>query len=163
MCGTLTGCNSFEAAQKAHDIVAAVVAVAQADLPSLEATGVFSAAEGTSVQNYLGAVASLNDQYQSCINKVSSATLQTKSKFLACANTFAAGLADPKELAALRILNPKAQQQVQLWVTAVSIGVNSVVSAFGGQSAPPPAVTATQPTNAQLGELARRAQQISGK
>jgi hypothetical protein len=137
----IAGCNAYQTAQKAHDIVAAVVAVAQADLPSLTQTGVFSASEDAAVAGYLNLTVTLNGQYQTCISSANSATLNKKSKFLTCLNTFAQGLSDPKELAALRVMSPKAQQQVQLWITAASVGVSSVIAALGGSPVASPQVS----------------------
>lgn len=140
VCFSFAGCNAYQTAQKAHDIVAAVVAVAQADLPSLTQTGVFSASESAAVTGYLNLATNLNGQYETCITNANNTTLNKKSKFVACLDTFAAGLSDPKELASLRIMNPKAQQQVQLWITAASVGVSSVIAALGGQAPAAPQV-----------------------
>lgn len=141
----IVGCNAYQTAQKAHDIVAAVVAVAQADLPSLTQTGVFSASESAAVTGYLNLAVNLNGQYATCLSNANNSTLNKKSKFLGCLDAFAAGLSDPKELASLRIMNPKAQQQVQLWVTAASVGVSSVIAALGGQAPAAPQVTQLPP------------------
>lgn len=140
------GCNAYQTAQKAHDIVAAVVAVAQADLPSLTTTGVFSASESAAVTSYLNLTVNLNGQYQTCIANAQNTTFEKKGKFLACLQVFAQGLSDPKELAQLRVMNPKAQQQVQLWITAASVGVSSVVAALGGQAQPAAQVAVEQPS-----------------
>lgn len=140
------GCNAYQTAQKAHDVVAAVVAVAQADLPSLTATGVFSASESAAVTSYLNLTVNLNEQYQTCLANAQNTIFDKKGKFLACLQVFAQGLSDPKELAQLRVMNPKAQQQVQLWITAASIGVSSVVAALGGQSQPAPQVALERPS-----------------
>lgn len=148
VCFGLGACNAYQTAQRAQSVVAAVIAVAQADLPSLQATGVFSSSEGQAVTNYLTLATNLNGQYATCLSNANNTTLNKKTKFLACLSTFAAGLDDPKELAALRIMSPKAQQQVQLWVTAASVGVNSVIAALGGQAAPAPQV-AEIPTSAK--------------
>jgi hypothetical protein len=144
----IAGCNAYQTAQKAHDIVAAVMAVAQADLPSLQQTGVFSASEDAAVANYLNLTVTLNGQYQTCITSANSATLNKKGKFLTCLDTFAQGLSDPKELAALRIMRPKAQQQVQLWITAASVGVSSVIAALGGSPVASPQVSQLSGTQA---------------
>ncbi len=139
-CIAFAGCNAYQTAEKAHDIVAAVVAVAQADLPSLTQTGVFTASDSVAVTNYLNLVVNLNGQYATCLSNANDTMLNKTGKFLACLNTFAQGLSDPKELATLRVMNPKAQQQVQLWITAASVGVSSVVAALGGQATPAPQV-----------------------
>ncbi|HEX5424806.1 MAG TPA: hypothetical protein VFW94_14760 [Candidatus Acidoferrales bacterium] len=141
VCFSIAGCNAFQKAQKAHDIVGAVVAVAQADLPSLQATGVFNASEAAAVTNYLNLTVTLNGQYQTCITSANSATLNKKGKFVTCLDTFAQGLSDPRELAQLRVMRPGAQQQVQLWITAASVGVSSVIAALGGSPVVSPQVS----------------------
>lgn len=141
VCMVIGGCNAYQTAQKAHDIVAAVIAVAQADLPSLTQTGVFSASEQAAVTNYLNLAVNLNGQYQTCINTAETAAFSKKGKFLACLQTFAQGLSDPKELAQLRVMSPKAEQEAQLWITAASTAISSVVAALGGQTAPAPQVS----------------------
>jgi hypothetical protein len=156
VCFGLGACNAYQTAQRAHDVVAAVIAVAQADLPSLQATGVFSAAEGATVTNYLNVATNLNGQYATCLANANNTTLNKQSKFLSCLSTFAAGLADPQELALLRVMNPKAQQQVQLWITAASVGVSSVIAALGGQAAPTPQVAEAQPKESELRAFADR-------
>lgn len=143
-------CNAYQTAERAHDVVAAVIAVGQADLPSLQATGIFSTSEQATVSNYLTLAANLNGQYATCLSNANNTTLNKKTKFLSCLSTFAAGLANPRELALLRVMSPKAQQQVQLWVTAASVGVSSVIAALGGQAAAPPQVASVQPAETEL-------------
>lgn len=157
VCFVFAGCNAYQKAEKAHDIVAAVVAVAKADLPSLTQTGVFSASESAAVTGYLNLATNLNGQYATCLSNANNSTLNKKSKFLGCLNTFAAGLSDPKELASLRIMNPKAQQQMQLWITAASIGVSSVIAALGGQAVPSPTVSENLPLPLDLRPFAEQA------
>lgn len=154
VCFSAAGCNAYQTAQKAHDIVAAVVAVAQADLPSLTATGVFSASEEAAVTNYLNLATNLNGQYQTCITNGNQAMLGKAGKFLVCLNAFAAGMNDPKELAQLQLMNPKAQQQVQLWITAASVGISSVIAALGGQAQPLAQVARIRPAGLRPGEQA---------
>lgn len=149
----LAGCSAYQKAQTAYNIIESIVSVAEADLPSLQATGLFSASEGAVVGEYLQLVGNLNDQYRSCITNAQNTMLKNSGKFVACLNVFSVGLADPKELAALRVLSPKAQKQVQLYVTAVQIGVNAAVAALGGQQAQAPVVTAA-PTTAELHSFA---------
>lgn len=157
VCFAFAGCNAYQTAEKAHDIVAAVVAVAQADLPSLTQTGIFSASESAAVTGYLNLATNLNGQYATCLSNANNSTLNKKSKFLGCLNTFAAGLSDPKELASLRIMNPKAQQQVQLWITAASVGVSSVIAALGGQAPASPQVAQELPAPMNLRAFAGHA------
>src|SRR5579864_9799799 len=126
----LSGCSSYSKAVTAYNVIAAIVGVAQADLPALQAAGVISPAEAPVVGGYVALVGSLNAQYKSCIDNAQSTKLKNASKFLLCASAFDVGLSDPKELAQLRVLNPKAASRVQLWATAVQIGLNSAIGAL---------------------------------
>lgn len=156
VCFNFLGCNAYQTAEKAHDIVAAVVAVAQADLPSLTQTGVFSASESAAVTGYLTLATNLNGQYATCLSNANNSTLNKKSKFVACLNTFAQGLSNPQELASLRVMTPKAQQQAQLWITAASVGVSSVIAALGGQAPPSPQVAEHNPDERGMAVFERR-------
>ena len=163
VCLGLAGCNAYQTAQKAHDIVAAAVAVAQADLPSLQGAGVFSVSEAQTVTAYLTLATNLNNQYETCLTNANNTTLNKKSKFLGCLTTFSADLSDPKELASLRVMNPKAQQQVQLWITTVSVGISSVIAALGGQAEPSPQVVAGPVTSNSFGvsrEISQAREQV---
>ncbi|MGH9734666.1 MAG: hypothetical protein ACRD8A_08770 [Candidatus Acidiferrales bacterium] len=162
VCFGFAGCSAYQAAQRAHDVVAAVVAVAQADLPSLQAAGVFSTSDATAVGNYLSLTTMLDGQYQTCINTANSATLNKKGKFVTCLDTFAQGLSDPKELAQLRVMRPGAQQQVQLWITAASIGVSSVIAALGGQAVASPQVSELRPSSGVQLAFDRRVEAVAG-
>lgn len=149
----MAGCSSYQKAQSAYTVIESIVGVATADLPSLQATGLFSAQEAAVAGGYLQLVGNLNTQYEACITNAQNAMLKTAGKFVACLNVFSTGLADPKEMAALRILSPKAQKQVQLYVTAFQVGLNAAVAALGGQQAQAPVVT-TAPTTAELHQFA---------
>lgn len=152
---SMAACSAYQKAETAYKVIAIIVSLAQADLPAFQATGVISVAESQAVSSYLGAVANLNGQYSTCIDNAENATLSTKAKFLACANIFTSGLLNAKELEGLRILNPKAQHQVQLWVSAVQLGLNSTVIALGGAVEPAP-VVGSAPTTAELHSFEKR-------
>jgi hypothetical protein len=137
----LAGCSSYQKAVTVYTVVESVLAVANAELPNLpvQDQGV---ARGLTV-----AVGGLNDQYKSCIDNAESAMLSTKGKFVACLNLFATGLADPKELANLRVLSPATQAKVQLYVTAVQAGINAGLAFFGsGSTQAAPQVGSAPPT-----------------
>src|SRR6266404_2639504 len=110
---SMTACNAYQTAETAYHVIEAIAGVVEADLPSLQAAGLFSPQEGQVISGYLSLVKRLNDQYGSCVANVQSAMLSTKGKYLACANVFSAGLLDPNELAQLRVISPRAQQKVQ--------------------------------------------------
>lgn len=150
---SMAGCTGYQKAQSAYNVIENIVTVATADLPSLQATGLFSPQEAAVVGSYLQLTGNLNNQYEACITNAQNAMLKTAGKFVACLNVFSTGLADPKELAALRVLSPKAQKQVQLYVTAFQVGINAAVAALGGLQAQAPVVTAA-PTVAELHQFA---------
>lgn len=89
---------------------------------------------------------------------------ETKSsgKFLACRDTFAAGLANQQKLASLWVLNSKAQQQVRLWITAASVGVSTVIAALGGQITEAPQVASEIPNSKYQNALNRHIAAAAG-
>ena len=155
------GCTGYQKAQTAYNVVEGIFAVAQADLPSLQAAGVFSPQEATVINAYVSLGQTLTGQYESCITNAQNTMLKTSGKFLSCLTIFSSGLVDPKELAALRVLNPKAQHNVQLWITAAQIGINSVIAALGGQQSAPVAI-APAPTSAELRVFEQRVRFAAG-
>ena len=139
-----SGCNALATAQKAHDIIGAVLTVATNDIQPLESAGVLTQDEATIASSYVALGVNLNAQYGTCI----AASGNNKAKLVACVNAFGAGLQNPSELAQLRVLSPKAQAQVQLWASAAIIALNSVVAALQPQSAPlaAPQIAGSLPT-----------------
>lgn len=151
----LAGCDIYKDASNTVAVIGKIVTIAQTDLPALQATGIFSAAEGANIANYLAAAKTLNTQTGSCVETAHVAG-NKKSAFLACFNTFTAGLLAPQELALLRVVNPKAQQTVQVWVTAVVLAVNTALQLSGGAPAAPPQVAAMPASRPELLALERR-------
>lgn len=152
-----TGCNASATASRAQAVVAGILAIAQADVPVLEQGGTISATDAPIVNAYLALGVTLNGQLATCIS--SAVTAGSKSAaFLACFQTFTNGLLSPAELAQLRLLSPRAQSQTVLWVTAIALGVNVALDAFGGNTiATPVAVGASvTPSTAQLEALRTR-------
>jgi hypothetical protein len=145
----IAGCNKFADAQNTIGVIAQIVSTAQSDLPSLQASGVFTAAEAIAVTNYLGAVSLLDTQAGTCLTAIGKNG--ANAALVACFTTFANGLVSPAELADLRVLNPKAQARVQLWVTAFALAINAGAEFFGGATSAPPQI-ADQP--AQQADLA---------
>jgi hypothetical protein len=148
----LSGCTSdqqIKVANTVYTVVEAVVTTAQQDLPALVAAGIFTPAEQPIVNGYLTILGSLNDQYQACL-----ATAQTKlSKVLVCAQGFTTALNSSAVLSELRVLNPKAQSKVQLYIAAVQIALNVALVALGTPAAQPPVLTQSA-TKAELHEFA---------
>lgn len=152
---SITGCNAYNDAVTATNTIGTIVTVAEAAVPNFQATGVFSASEAAAITGYLGAVGTLNAQTQTCVGQAQTAGGK-KAAFLGCFNTFASALASPAELAQLRILNPNAQKQVQIWVTAISLTVNVILKEVGGTQMTAPTVSAYQPTDQDIQNLRAR-------
>jgi hypothetical protein len=151
-----SGCNSYQKAETAYNVIKGIVQVAEADLPSLQAAGIVTANDAATISHYLTTASLLDEQYGSCIDNAQSTKLKTAGKFLACLNIFATGLSDPKELLGLRIMSASAQKRVQLYIVAVQIALNASVTALGGQTAPPPTITPATPTTSELNDLRSR-------
>ena len=153
----LGGCNAAAVATRTQNIVAGVIAIAQADIPVLEQGGTISAADAPIVNAYLALGVSLDSQLAACNQNAISAGSK-KAAFLGCFNAFSNGLLSPSELAQLRVLSPKAQNQTIIWVTAIALGVNVAFDAFGGTPIMTPVTvgTAPPPTTSDLELLAAR-------
>ena len=143
------GCNATTAAQDFANVITGILNIAKAEIPALPP------ADGAIVTEWTTLGTTLDGQLQSCITAATTAGGK-KPAFLACFNTFAGGIASPAELAQLRVLSPGSQSKVQLWVTAIILGVNAALTSFGGAPAATPTVAGVQPTHAELAQLARR-------
>jgi hypothetical protein len=142
------GCNASQAAQRAQSVIAAVLNIAQAEEAALPPS------DAAVLTPWVSAGETLNGQLSSCIAGATAAGSK-KSAFLACFNTFAQGLFSPTELSQLRLLSPGTQKKVQLWVTAISVGLNVAIPAFGGTEVTPPTLGGA-PSAAELRGFARR-------
>lgn len=146
----VAGCNATTTAQDFANVVTGILNIAKAEIPALPP------ADGAIVAQWTTVGTTLDAQLQSCITGATAAGGK-KAAFLACFNTFAAGIASPTELAQLRVLSTGSQSKVQLWVTAIILGVNAALTSLGGTPAGTPQMADAQPTHAALAQLARRA------
>ncbi len=138
----LGGCKQQPAVVSALNIVQQVISLAQADLPALQIAGTLSAGDETAVQGWLSAASTIVGQGQTCVNGLG--TGGTTAALANCVNTIGTGLLSPAEMAQLRIISPKAQHSVAIYVTAVVLGVNAVATIVSAtQTATPPVGSAT--------------------
>lgn len=142
------GCNPTTTAQDFANVITGILNIAKAEIPALPP------ADGAIVSQWTTLGTTLDGQLRSCVTAATAAGGK-KSAFLACFNTFTQGLLSTTELAQLRVISSASQSKVQLWVTAVSLGVNAALTAFGGAAQPAPQVSAEQPTRAALEAFAR--------
>ncbi|HEX4002326.1 MAG TPA: hypothetical protein VHX36_06730 [Candidatus Acidoferrales bacterium] len=145
----LAGCNTTTAAQGFANVITGILNIAKAETPALPPADAAIIAQWTTLGTTLDA------QLQTCITSATAAGGK-KAAFLACFNTFAAGIASPTELAQLRVLSSGSQNKVQLWVTAIILGVNAALTSFGGVAATPPQVAAQPASRQELVALAQR-------
>lgn len=154
---SMGGCDGFKVSIGVHNAVAGGIVLAQDELPGLQAVGVVSAQEDSVISSYLNGLVGLNAQFASCYTNANQTSLKTNAKFLSCLNIFVAGVVDPKELATFRVLNPKAQAKVQLWVGFIAGSINVAITQLGGMTEPAPVIAPVAPTSAELHDFARRA------
>jgi len=147
---SMSSCNGYATAEKVNHVVAVIITLAEGDIPAFQAAGAINAQEVKVIENYLSTVSTLNSQYGSCVDNANNAKLKTNGKFLACLNIFLQGATDPQELAQFRILNPKAQQRVQLWVAAIQLGINTAIAALGGTTQQPVQIAPVSTPSAEL-------------
>ncbi len=144
-----TGCNATTTAQDFANVIAGILNIAKAEIPALPP------ADAAIVTQWTTLGTTLDAQLQTCITDATAAGGK-KAAFLACFNTFAAGIASPAELAQLRVLSAGSQSKVQLWVTAIILGVNAALTSFGGTPAATPQVAALPASHEELAQLARQ-------
>lgn len=147
------GCNAYQKAEAAYHVVESILNLAKAEIPTLQTAGIYSPQDSALAMKYIGFVGGLNDQYGTCVTNAQSAMLSKKGKFLSCLTTFVGGLADPNELAALRVMNPSAQKRIQLYVVAFQTGLNIAITSLGGKQTPPAATGLVAPTVAEMHEF----------
>lgn len=142
---SLAGCSALEKAQTAANVIGAILAVAQAEIPAVPP------ADQAGYSGFVTLGQALDSQLQACI-VAANAGVTKSGKFLACFNGFAAGLASPAEQAQLRLLNDKTRAKVQLYLVGVIAGVNVAVQSFGGTKLQAP-VIGPAPASADLRAL----------
>lgn len=130
----MTGCTASTVAQRAETSISVAVAVAQAEAPLIPV------ADQAGYNGFVALAVGLNTQLSACVSNASG-IMGRSSKFLACFNAFAAGVASPAELAQLRLLSPSVQAKVQVYVAAIVAGVNVAVVALGGKAVASPSVS----------------------
>lgn len=143
------GCNATTAAQDFANVITGILNIAKAEIPALPP------ADGAIVAQWTTLGTTLDGQLQTCIASATAAGGK-KAAFLGCFNTFAAGIASPAELAQLHVLSAASQSKVQLWVTAIVLGVNAALTSFGGTAAATPQIAAEPASHQDLLALARR-------
>jgi hypothetical protein len=150
----LGGCNEYKTATATVTTIGQIVTIAQSDLPAICATGAITAAECTQIGQGLTGITALDTQAGTCLT--AAGTSAKNAAILACYNAFATGLTSPAELAFFHVKDPKTQAQIEVWVTAVTLAVNTVLDLVGGSSLAMP-VLADQPASRRdLHALARR-------
>jgi hypothetical protein len=141
------GCNAATTAQNFANVITSILNIAKAEVPALPP------ADAAIVQQWAALGTTLEAQLQTCIAGATAAGGK-KAAFLACFNAFAAGFASPTELAQLRVLSSASLGKVQLWVTAIVLGVNAALASFGGTATPTPQVAAEPVSHRDLVVLA---------
>ena len=141
----MSACNGYDVAVRVANIIAAVLQVAAAESAAVPA------ADQPAYKNFVVLGQTLESQLQACLEAADSGMTKS-SKFLACFNNFTSGLAAPAELAQLRVLAPDTQKRVQLYLTAITVGVNTAIAAYGGTQSAPPSITQA-PTKADMNQL----------
>src|SRR5579864_4021966 len=117
----LSACNGYDTAVKASNVIAAILQVAQAEV------SVVPAADQVAYANFVTLGITLQTQLQTCIESADSG-MSKSGKYLACFNGFATGLSSPAELTQLHLLSPDVQKKVQLYLAAITVGVNTAVA-----------------------------------
>lgn len=148
LCGTtfLSGCSATTEAQKIQSVVDGIVHIIAVDVPALPPQ------DASVAQPWTALLVSLDSQLDSCVANATTSGGK-KATFLACFNSFAAGVENPQELAQLRIMSPASQTKVEIWATAVILAVNTALTDWGSAAQPTPVVTSAPVANVDLYNL----------
>jgi hypothetical protein len=118
----LVACQEQPKVLAALGVVQNVIAVAQADLPGLQVSGVITQAGETAAESWLTGASSIVGEGITCVTGLGSSGSGTA--IASCVTTIGTGLISPTQEAQLRIVDAKSQHNVQIYVTAVILGVN---------------------------------------
>jgi hypothetical protein len=128
----LAGCaDPYGACVKAGANIATSISGANQTVVTLETGGLISPAEEINVLGYLKFVNDTDGAFLACASAAHTAG-NKPGTYTACAQTFSTSLANPQELALIKVSNPAAADQIQAVVTAVNAAVTAVTAALGG-------------------------------
>lgn len=129
----LVGCSDpYGACEKAAADIGTGIGGGMKTVDQLRVSGLISAAEETNVLGYLKFVNDANGAFGLCAQSAHTAGSKAGA-YTACANVFQTTLANPAELALIKVGNPQAQQEVQTVVNGVNTGITAVMTALGGK------------------------------
>lgn len=148
----LAGCSAQQSATDFANVLGSILNIAKAEEPALPPN------DAAVITPWVNVGMTLEGQLQSCI--VGAGPSGKKAAFVGCFNTFASGLVNPTELAQLRVVSAGSQSKVQLWATAVIIGVNAALTQFGGSTLPMPVVSGTPASSEQIGRFTEQVSSI---
>jgi predicted small secreted protein len=141
----LGGCNYYKTADTGYHVIVAAVSAGEAELQPYLAAGITSPAENAVLDSFYHSLLALATTMDACNERAK--PVNTKQAFIACAQPLAAALANPATLAGLRVINPRAQAKVQVYIIAVVGGINVVLTALGAPAALVPTVATTLPVS----------------
>ena len=99
-------------------------------LGQLNQDGLINKTELADYAGYLGSVTTANQKFRQDIRVIHSSKVTGKAEYLSAASTFASSASDPQLLAALHVVNPKAQAKVQTVVQSIQTVLAGIQTAI---------------------------------
>jgi hypothetical protein len=129
----LYGCSDpYGACEKAAADIGTSIGAGMKTVDSLRVSGLITPQEETQVLGYLKFANDANGAFGVCAQQAHIAGSKSGA-YTACAAAFQTTLANPTELALIRVGNSQAQQNVQTIVNGVNTGITAVLTAIGGR------------------------------
>lgn len=127
----LVACSTdpYTASMKASLDVSNAVSDGIKVVATLQTDKVINAKEEADILGYLSSITTLNQKFRQDVRAVHSQS-GTKTDYLSAANIFVLSASDPQLLAAVHVVNPKAQARVQLIVNAITTALEGIQAAI---------------------------------
>lgn len=128
----VAGCKDpYGACEKGAADIGQGIAAGMQTVDQLRVSGIITVGEETQVLGYLKFANDANGAFAVCAQQAHNAGGKGGA-YTSCAQTFSSALANPAELALIHVTNPNAQATIQSIATAITTGLNTVVTALGG-------------------------------
>lgn len=132
VCIGVAGCkHPYQACLKASIDIGTGIAQGMKTVDGLRQQGIITAAEESSLLDYLEFANKSDGAFLTCADTAQTAGSKSGA-FTSCATTFNTSLNNPTELALLHVSNPQASQNVTTIINGITTGVQAVIAGLGG-------------------------------
>lgn len=129
----LSSCSDpYGASEKAAVDIAGGITAGMKTVDALRVAGLISVQEETNILGYLKFANDANGAFGNCAQQAHNAGSKGGA-YTACAQAFQTTLANPAELALIKVTNANAQAQVQVIADGIVTGISTLVASLGGK------------------------------